>query len=211
MCSGTSWKISRWVEGTSGRVRPLTSNGISPLGVASSRNDECQQAIVFLDNVDAVVPKGLAGGFEELRRRHGIGKAQGDEVRLLAQPGRDVEREAQPLVEDLVDENRQRRVVETRADGRAFQVLAQASHETSATLGPSGIAGAGVTRRASTSVSSSLAARSAACSGNGFGGRMGSGSGATVGVEQAVITREAAIARGAKENLRRPRSCTGSR
>ena len=122
---GTNWKMVRWVAGTSGRDRPLTSRGtsreaISWLGAKLTMpSSSSRRSTPYSRSTRRAVAKSRRG-------RQRLGELQRDQVRLLPQARGDDEGHAELLAEDLVDEGDQRHVVEAHPDGVAGEVLAQA-------------------------------------------------------------------------------------
>ena len=111
------------------RERATTDEQRDVAGADLLVGDEGQDAFGFAE-VHAVVLQNTPGGGEELARGDGLGEAQGDEVRLLRQPGGQGERHAQAFGEHLVDERDQGHIMEAHGDGRAGEVLAQTVRDT---------------------------------------------------------------------------------
>ncbi len=85
---------------------------------------EIEHAFALGDS-DAIIIQHEASGSEDVRRGLGIVQAQRHQVALALQRRRDAEGQAQAVAKHLVDEGRQRKVVQVQADRRPGEVLAQ--------------------------------------------------------------------------------------
>ena len=115
----------RWVAGTSGRVRPLTSRGTSRAAISwlgaklSTPCSTSRTSMPYSPSTRRAVAKSWLGGSGSVSLR--VTRSL-----LLAQARRDHEGHAELLAEDLVDEGDERHIVKADPDGVAGEVLAQA-------------------------------------------------------------------------------------